>query len=91
MERSSQPHPISRGLPVSACVTVLVLAILCPHVGRGLAGVIHGNKFAWSIRDHVFTSLPQLITSDLSAGLAAPLVGLTPTRMWLSTAATEAA
>ncbi len=67
--RRRDPYPWTWELPLGLVMAVLLVAALAAHVGRAVANRIAGAGSAFPDRAHLFTSLPDLLTGNATAGL----------------------
>lgn len=67
--RRSTPYPWTWELPAAALTLVSVLLVLAVHAGRTLANGTSVGKWAFTPREELFTTLPDLLTGDAGAGL----------------------
>lgn len=67
--RRSTPYPWTWEIPAAALTTVSVLLVLAVHAGRTLANGTSVGEWAFTPREGLFTSLPDLFAGDARAGL----------------------
>ena len=67
--RRRDPHPVTWEVPAGIITAVVVLAVLCLHIGRGIANLLAGGWWGFPDRAHLFTALPKLVAGDAAAGL----------------------
>lgn len=67
--RRRDPYPWTWEPPLAVVLAVLLVAALAAHLGRAVANRVAGAGWAFPDRADLFTSLPDLLTGDATAGL----------------------
>jgi hypothetical protein len=73
VDRRRDPYPFTWEIPLGVLTCWLLLAGLGAHLGRAIANWIAGAGWTWPAGKLLFSSLPELLAGDPTAGL-----GLTP-------------
>lgn len=73
MQRSRRhdPYPWTWEVPLGITFAVVMLLLLAAHVGRAAANVLAGQPWRFPPRTELFSSLPDLLRGDATAGLQA--------------------
>jgi hypothetical protein len=67
--RRHDPYPATWEIPLATVIAILVLMIFGAHLGRAIANVVAGSDWRFPKRVDLFSSLPDVLRGDATAGL----------------------
>ena len=77
-DRRRDPYPFTWEIPVGVLTVWLLLAGLGVHLGRAVANWLAGAGWTWPDSKALFTSLPDLLGGDPTAGITLPSAAAAP-------------
>ena len=88
--RRTNPYPWTWEIPVAVLVAVLLVMVVALHIARAIANAIVGGGWQLTPRTALFSSLPELVTGDATAGLiSTPDAHATANQLWVWIVLTE--
>ena len=68
--RRTNPYPWTWEIPGAVIVAVILVMMAALHLARAIANAVVGGGWQFPPRTELFSSLPGLVTSDATSGLA---------------------
>lgn len=82
--RRTNPYPWTWEIPTAITILLLLMMSLVLHVARAMANMAASGRWNWPRRTELFSSIPNLLAGDASAGLGRQLPQMvTGEQLWI--------